>query len=105
MDFVTNAESKMVLLRLPETMSQQTHNKPTHQRPSIPQMSKLALSVEEVAQVLGISRAHVWRLHSSGNIPRPIRLGRSVRWDKKTLEAWLEAGGPPRDRWESMRHP
>ena len=63
---------------------------------------KLALSVEEVAEVLGISRAHVWRLHSSGRIPKPVRLGRAVRWNRKTLENWLEAGGPPRDRWEIL---
>lgn len=64
--------------------------------------SKLALSANEVAEMLGISRAHVWRLLSSGRIPRPVRLGRSVRWNRKTLEDWLEAGGPPRDRWENL---
>lgn len=62
---------------------------------------KLALSAQEVAEVLGVSRAHVWRLHSSGRIPKPVRLGRAVRWNRKTLEDWLEAGGPSRDQWES----
>ena len=105
MDFMTNSVSQMDLLRLPETMRQRTHHESKYQHPSPSQTPRLALSVEEVAEVLGISRAHVWRLHSSGHIPRPVRLGRSVRWDRKTLEAWLEAGGPPRDRWESMRQP
>lgn len=63
-------------------------------------VERIALSAEEVADVLGISRAHVWKLHSIGKLPRPIRLGRVVRWDRKTLEAWLAAGAPPRDRWE-----
>lgn len=64
---------------------------------------RLAVSAEEVAKLLGISRAHVWRLHSSGRIPRPVRLGRAVRWNRKNLEAWLEAGGPPREQWEFLR--
>ena len=63
----------------------------------------LAISAKEVAELLGISRAHVWRLHSSGRIPKPVRLGRAVRWNRKTLEDWLEAGGPPREQWEFMR--
>ncbi|MBK8915406.1 MAG: helix-turn-helix domain-containing protein [Phycisphaerales bacterium] len=63
-------------------------------------IERIALSAEEVADVLGISRAHVWKLHSIGKLPRPVRLGRVVRWDRKILEAWLAAGAPPRDRWE-----
>lgn len=66
-------------------------------------MSKLALTAGEVAELFGISRAHVWKLHSSGRMPTPIRLGRAVRWDRKSLEAWLAAGAPTRDRWETMR--
>lgn len=64
---------------------------------------RMALSAEEVADVLGISRSHVFRLASSGRLPRSLRLGRAVRWDRATLEAWLAAGAPPRDRWETMQ--
>lgn len=63
-------------------------------------VERIALSAEEVADALGISRAHVWKLHSIGKLPRPVRLGRVVRWDRKILEAWLAAGAPSRDRWE-----
>lgn len=68
-------------------------------------LDRLALSADEVAAMLGISRAHVWKLASSGRMPRPIRLGRAVRWDRKNLEAWLAAGAPSRDRWEAVRVP
>lgn len=64
---------------------------------------KLALSAEEVAELLGISRAHVWKLLSSGRLPEPVRLGRAVRWSRTTLEAWMEAGAPPVDRWQESR--
>ena len=73
------------------------------QSESLSDLRRLALSAEEVAETLGISRAHVWKLASSGRLPKPVRLGRAVRWPRKVLEEWLAAGAPPRDRWESMR--
>ena len=81
---------------MPVSNTPQNHDAPAG-------LQRLALSADEVAEILGISRAHVWKLASSGRLPRPVRLGRAVRWDRKTLEAWLAAGAPPRDRWESMR--
>ncbi len=63
---------------------------------------RLAISADEMAELLGISRAHVWRLHSQGRIPRPVRLGRAVRWDRATIERWLAVGAPTRERWEAM---
>ena len=64
---------------------------------------RLALPAADVARLLGISERHVWALNSSGRLPRPIRLGRAVRWPVDELRAWLAAGAPPRDRWEAMR--
>ena len=86
-------------------MSESQLQKKTRDNVETEGTARLALTAEQVAQVMGISRSHVWRLHSSGHLPCPVRLGRAVRWDRKTLEAWLEAGGPPRDRWEARRHP
>ena len=64
---------------------------------------QLALTANDVARLLGISRAHVFRLQNSGRLPKPIRLGRAVRWPRANLEAWLEAGAPTRDRWEELQ--
>jgi excisionase family DNA binding protein len=66
--------------------------------PSVP----LAVTADEVAELLGVSRAHVWRLHSSGRLPSPVRFGRAVRWDRQMLAQWLAAGAPPRVKWEEM---
>lgn len=66
------------------------------------EQAKLVLSADEVAVALGISRAHLWRLHSAGRLPRPIRFGRVVRWNRALLERWLEAGAPSREKWETM---
>lgn len=64
---------------------------------------QLALPAKAAAKLLGISERHLWALHSSARIPQPIRLGRSVRWRRAELVEWLDAGAPPRDRWEAMR--
>lgn len=64
----------------------------------------LVVSADEAAKLLGISRRHLWALNSSGRLPRPVRLGsRSVRWVARELSAWLDAGCPPRDRWEALK--
>ena len=64
---------------------------------------RLALAATEVAELLGISARHVWKLHASGQLPQPVRLGRSVRWNRVELVRWLEAGCPARDKWQGMQ--
>ena len=65
---------------------------------------KLLLSATEVAALLGISRSAFYSLLSSGRIgPLPVRLGRSVRWDKRELETWIAEKCPSRDRWLAMQ--
>ena len=49
----------------------------------------LLLNVDEVANILGICSRTVWRLHDSGQMPQCIRLGRSVRWRRSDIEAWV----------------
>lgn len=59
-------------------------------------------TIEEVARRLDVSRAHVARLHATGRLPQPIRLGRSTRWNLAELARWVDAGCPNRDRWEAI---
>lgn len=63
------------------------------------------LTAEQLAEFLGISRATVWRLHAAGRVPAPIRFGRAVRWDQWTVEEWLAAGAPTREKWEQLNQP
>lgn len=64
---------------------------------------RLAIPAMEAAKLLGISERHLWALSTSARLPRPIRLGRSVRWNRAELQEWLAAGAPPRDRWEKIK--
>lgn len=62
------------------------------------------LSADEVATLLSISIRHVHKLNVSERLPRPLRLGRAVRWRRDELLAWLAAGAPSRARWETMQN-
>lgn len=62
----------------------------------------LMLTADEFAATLRISRAHFWRLESAGKLPAPLRLGRVVRWDRRVVEAWIDAGAPTRQQWEQI---
>ena len=63
----------------------------------------LLITAEEAAWLLGISRAHFYKLLSSGRLPAPVNLGRSVRWARAELEAWIATGAPPRVQWEATK--
>lgn len=47
----------------------------------------------------GISTRTIRRLDQQGRLPRPIRVGRAVRWRRTEIVAWVAAGGPPRNEW------
>ena len=50
---------------------------------------KVALRVEEVAELLSISRALAYRWVKEGTLPH-VRVGNAVRVPRRALEAWLE---------------
>ena len=51
-------------------------------------MDKLLLKPSEVGQVLGIGRSLVYGLIAQGVIPS-VRLGRTIRVPKASLEKWI----------------
>jgi excisionase family DNA binding protein len=64
---------------------------------------RLALSAREVAKLLGVSQRHVWKLLAAGRMPKPFRLGRSVKWNYALLRAWVDADCPAVERFEIAR--
>ena len=50
------------------------------------------MSVKELAEYLGESKRTVYRYLQSGDCPRYIRLtARSIKFDKRDVDAWLES--------------
>ena len=63
-----------------------------------PQTTPLLLSADRLADLLGVSVRTLWRLRSAGRLPRPVRLGASVRWRADEVTLWVAAGCPPLER-------
>lgn len=63
----------------------------------------LLLSAADLARELRVSIRTLRAWDAAGRIPRPIRLGHAVRWERAELVRWLAAGGPLRVEWEAMR--
>jgi excisionase family DNA binding protein len=57
---------------------------------------QLLLSQTELARLLDLSIRTISRMNASGKIPKPVRVGRSVRWRRKEIEEWIAAGCPKR---------
>lgn len=65
--------------------------------------SPLLVGAVTGAVITGVSQSLFWKLHASGRLLRPVRLGRRTLWRRRELEEWIAAGCPPRDRWELIR--
>ena len=63
----------------------------------------LVVSAKELAALLGVSLRHVWRLNATGKLPKPVRLGGSVKWRRDEIIAWLSQNCPARSEWEAIR--
>ena len=64
-------------------------------------MSSELLNVKDLARLLRMSVRTVWRLRSAGRLPKPVRIGKSVRWSPETIEAWIDLGCPDRAAFEA----
>lgn len=53
------------------------------------------LKVDGVAEMLDCSVRSVYRLADAGKLPRPVRLGGMVRWNRAELESWVADGCRP----------
>lgn len=52
------------------------------------------LDVQAVAEMLGCSPRHVYRLSDAGRMPAPVKLGSLVRWSASAIREWIDAGCP-----------
>jgi len=53
------------------------------------------LDVQSVAEILGCSSRHVYRLSDAGRLPSPVKLGSLVRWSATAIEEWIAGGCRP----------
>ena len=52
------------------------------------------LTIGDLSELLNIGLRTVARMRSDGRIPKPVRIGGSVRWRSDVISAWFEANCP-----------
>ncbi len=55
----------------------------------------LLITAEEFAELMQISVRTLWRLRSAGQVPEPVRIGGTVRWNRERVLDWIADGCPP----------
>ncbi|RIK77255.1 MAG: DNA-binding protein [Planctomycetota bacterium] len=61
------------------------------------------VTAEQAAAMCAVS-LRTWRTwHSYGRVPRPVRIGRTLRWRRDELNAWIAAGCPKQREWDAAR--
>ena len=48
------------------------------------------IGVADLQEKLSISRSTVYRLTANEDFPRPLKIGRAVRWPEHLVDGWLE---------------
>lgn len=68
--------------------------RPATAAPSSPALP-MAMTAQQAADMLGISKAQLWKLRGQGKIPAPVYMGTACpRWRREDLEQWIAAGCP-----------
>ena len=60
-----------------------------------PENFELLIDSRKVAKLLQVSERTLWKMHTMGEMPPPIRIRRAVRWSIDTLKTWVANGCPP----------
>jgi excisionase family DNA binding protein len=58
----------------------------------------LLIDSKQAAKLLRVSERMLWKMHHTGEMPPPIRIGRAVRWSLEALKRWVEEGCPAAQR-------
>lgn len=50
------------------------------------------LTVAELATMMNVSSRTIHRWVDAGSMPKPVRLGNIVRWNRDEITRWIESG-------------
>lgn len=61
------------------------------------------LTAKAVAKTLSTSVRTVWRKRSAGQLPKPVKIGGSVRWRSSDIDRWIACGCPDQIEFNSRK--
>ena len=57
-------------------------------------LPRLLIRYAELAEVLSVSKRTLNRMRTTGDLIRPVRVGKSLRWRLADVEEWIAQGCP-----------
>ena len=58
------------------------------------EVQAMLVDVHGLAKVLSCGVRSIWRRLAARELPEPVKIGRSVRWDLSTIREWIAQGCP-----------
>lgn len=52
---------------------------------------KPLMDLKDVIAVTKVCRSTLWKMVKDGRFPKPIKLGRDLRWKPETVQSWLDS--------------
>lgn len=68
--------------------------KDSSEKPQDRMSEMFLITLEELAGILHLSPRTLQRKLSAGELPKPIRIGRSIRWQVTAIRKWIQDGCP-----------
>ena len=66
-------------------------------------MDARMLTAEQIGKQLAVSKRQIFRLRASGKLPRPVKIGGSIRWNQAEIDKWIALGCPDRATFEARQ--
>lgn len=65
----------------------------------------LMLDPEEASSLLGVSKAHFYRMKAQGQIgPKPVKLGKKMaKYNREEFIEWVNSGCPDAQAWGNRK--
>lgn len=60
------------------------------------------LTIDQVAELMNVCPRTINRLNAAGKLPKAIKIGRALRWNRVELMTWLNYGGLARAKWQPI---
>jgi prophage regulatory protein len=83
--------------------SRRSNLRPSRQTISPAASDAKLVNAADAARICGISRTLWFDLRAAGRVPKPLRLGRRVLWNRDELDQWMAAGCPPHHEWARLK--
>jgi predicted DNA-binding transcriptional regulator AlpA len=68
--------------------------KPEKASPDCREGESALVDAKEAARLCRISESMLYKLNAAGRMPKPVRLGSLLRWRRRDLLEWIDAGCP-----------